>query len=108
MIEFTYWLTLNWVVMVPIYLIVRHVRNFAFLPVVLYGLSLWAFLVVGLPLESSSLGRGMNFSLSYYVVMIAAAAPLYAFALMGMDGKSFATWSLVWWAYAFARPGDPW
>lgn len=90
MIEFIYWLTLNCVVLTPIYLIVRHVRNFAFLPVVLYGLSLWAFLVVGLPLESNNLGRGMNFNLSFYVVIITVTIPIYVFAFMGMSGKTFA------------------
>jgi len=88
-LHISYWLTLNCIVIIPIYLLIRHAWNIAFLPVVLYGLSLWAFLVVGLPLESENLGRGMNFSILYYLVIIAISLPLYGFAVLGMHRKIF-------------------
>lgn len=89
MVEILFWLTLNCFVIAPIYLLMRYIRNNAFLPVILYGLSLWIFLVAGLPLDSERLNRGMNYNMTYYWVIIAASMPLYGFVVLGMNRSLF-------------------
>ncbi len=89
MLEIIYWLTLNCAVLTPICLMMRYVRNAAFLPVLIYGVSLWVFLILGIPLQSNKFDRTIHCGLEYFLVILAVCVPLYAFAVLGMFRRVF-------------------